>query len=75
MGESFGAYMSCLLSAKRPLENLILRVPTDFPNQGFTEVPQKEVVGILIRDWKLEKHEPTEFFALEAVHELKIIFT
>ena len=68
VGESFGAYMVCLLSAKRPLMNLILRVPTDFPNEGFAETPQKRFVGNLSRDWKLQKHQSSESFALEAIH-------
>jgi len=68
IGESFGAYMACLLSAKRHLNNLILRVPTDFPNEGFSEMPQKKFVGALSMDWKSQKHQPNESFALEAVH-------
>jgi len=34
-GESFGGYMACLLSSKRLIENLLLRVPTDFSNEVF----------------------------------------
>lgn len=67
VGESFGAYMACLLSSKRPVKNLILRVPTDFPDAGFSETPQKKIVGTLSRDWKMQKHLPEESLALSAV--------
>lgn len=67
VGESFGAYMACLLSSKRPVKNLILRVPTDFPRAGFSETPQKNIAGNLSRDWKMQKHLPEESFALNAV--------
>lgn len=71
VGESFGAYMACLLSAKRPVYDLILRVPTDFPNEGFEDIPQKQVAAVLSRDWNLQEHSPEESFALEAVHGFK----
>ncbi|HWQ79714.1 MAG TPA: alpha/beta hydrolase [Anaerovoracaceae bacterium] len=70
-GESFGAYLACLLSSKRPVKNLILRVPTDFPDAGFFEKPQKDIVGRLSIDWKLQKHLPDESFALHAVQVFK----
>ena len=67
VGESFGAYMACLLSSKRSVKNLILRVPTDFPDVGFSETPQKNIAGNLSRDWKMQKHLPEESLALNAV--------
>ena len=71
VGESFGSYMSCLLSAKRPVQNLILRVPSDYPNEGFSETPQIKFAVSLSRDWKLKKHIPQDSFALEAIHNFK----
>ena len=71
VGESFGAYLACLLSAKRPVENLILRVPTDFPGEGFSDIPQIHFVGIKSKEWKLQKHAPEESPALEAIHNFK----
>jgi Dipeptidyl aminopeptidases/acylaminoacyl-peptidases len=70
-GESFGSYMSCLLSTARPIKNLILRVPTDFPKEGFYDVPQVNIAGNLSRGWKMKRHSPEESFALEAIHNFK----
>jgi uncharacterized protein len=68
VGESFGSYIACLLSTKRPVQNLILRVPTDFSNDGFANTPQIRVAGNLSKDWKLQKHQSTESMALAAVN-------
>jgi uncharacterized protein len=71
VGESFGSYISCLLSARRSIRNLVLRVPTDFPNEGFSDIPQIRLAGDLSREWKLTEHQFQESSALEAVHNFK----
>lgn len=37
-GSSFGGYQAALLSQKRRVHALILRVPADYPREGFTDV-------------------------------------
>jgi uncharacterized protein len=71
VGESFGGYLACLLSSKRKVENLILRVPTDFPNEGFLDKPQLQIAGNRSREWKLQKHTPDDSFALQALKNYK----
>jgi esterase/lipase len=68
VGESFGGYLACLLSTKRPVKKMALRVPTDFPNIGFTDVPQIRITGNLSNEWKSQKHAFTESYALSAIN-------
>jgi len=68
VGESFGAYLSCNLSKERHLKAIALRVPTDFPNDGFYDKPHKDFVGSLSFDWKSKEHSPKDSFALEAMN-------
>jgi dienelactone hydrolase len=69
VGESFGSYLACLLTARRAVRALSLRVPTDFPAKGFDDVPQIRLAGNLTRDWKSASHEPSESPALQAIHD------
>jgi uncharacterized protein len=71
VGESFGSYLACLLASRRPLAGLSLRVPTDFPAEGFADVPQIRYAGNLSRDWKSSVHSPSESPALGAVHDFR----
>lgn len=64
VGESFGAYMACLLIAKRPVLGVALRAPTDFPDQGFVDTPQTQIAGNASRAWKVLPHAPEESRAL-----------
>jgi esterase/lipase len=67
IGESFGSYMASVLSAQRNLKGLLLRVPTDFPAEGFEDKPQVLYAMNRSREWKLRKHEASESCALDAV--------
>ena len=69
VGESFGGYLSSILTTKRSVNKLVLRVPTDFPNDGFGDKPQIQIAGNLSIDWKNKKHNYNESFALNAIHE------
>lgn len=71
VGESFGGYLACILSTRRPLKRLSLRVPTDFANDGFEDLPQIQIAGNNSKDWKLKKHSFDESFALNAIHDFK----
>ena len=70
-GESFGGYMACLLSSMRKVKNLALRVPTDFPDEGFDNKPQIRLAVNLSRDWKIQEHQYIDSYALTAVHNFK----
>jgi esterase/lipase len=67
-GESFGSYMACLLSSMRKVRYLALRVPTDFPDEGFDEKPQIQLAVNLSRDWKIQEHLYMDSYALTALH-------
>lgn len=66
VGSSFGGYLACLLTSKRPVDRLVLKVPTDLDPFGFETRPQTQVAGTLGRYWKTAAHEPRESLALTA---------
>ena len=68
VGESFGSYLACVLSAERPVSALALRVPTDFPDAGFDDTPQERIAGLRSLDWKQQEHAHSESRALDAIH-------
>lgn len=66
VGESFGGYLALLLSARRPLDRLVLRVPTDVDPDGFDSRPQTELAGTKGLAWKSAAHGPGDSQALVA---------
>ena len=70
-GESFGAYMACILSTKRTVKSIALRVPTDFPDEGFEDIPQEKFAGLLSQEWKMQEHRFTESRALHGLHDFQ----
>jgi len=71
IGESFGSYIGSILTTKRDVHSLILRVPTDFPNEGFQDIPQINYAINKTREWKMQKHHYEESYALKAVHQFQ----
>jgi len=71
VGESFGGYLACILSTLRPVKKMALRVPTDFSNEGFDDIPQIQIAGNSTNDWKNQKHSFAESYALKAINEYK----
>lgn len=68
IGSSFGAYLCALLSAERPLEGVVLRVPADYRDAGFDaplyaqrKDPEHDV-------WKARLHATDETASLRAIH-------
>lgn len=54
VGSSFGAYLACLLSARRPVSSLVLRVPANYSDHGF-DSPQAEISDRFMQpDWHPE---------------------
>lgn len=71
IGSSFGSYLAAILSSKRKVKNLILRVPADYPNEGFDTIPMVEMSGEVnpnVTTWRAELHVSSESYALEAIH-------
>jgi len=48
-----------------------LRVPSDFSNEGFTDIPQIMNAGNFSNDWKNQNHSFAESYALKAINEYK----
>jgi hypothetical protein len=71
IGESFGSYLACILCSKRRVKSVALRVPTDFPDEGFDDTPQILLAGNLSRNWKIKEHHYTQSYALNALHSYK----
>ncbi len=69
VGSSFGAYTAVLLSQKRPVFGLSLRVPANYPDEGFDkpQLEQKRVLGDFT-NWRHKKHTPANNRALRALH-------
>jgi dipeptidyl aminopeptidase/acylaminoacyl peptidase len=67
LGTSFGGYLSALLTAKRKINWLAMRVPADYPNEGFADkkTPSDRPK---ITEWRSQKKSWEETAALEAVH-------
>ena len=71
VGESFGGYLACILSTLRPVRKMALRVPSDFSNEGFTDIPQIMNAGNFSNDWKNHNHSFAESYSLKAINEYK----
>ena len=70
VGSSFGGYLSSILTAKRKIKNLVLRVPADYTNDAF-EKPKMGNAGKNpeIFKWRLIPKKYSETFALQALHD------
>lgn len=69
IGSSFGGYLVAILSSKRITKNLVLRAPADYPNETLQKL--KKLVGgddANIMKWRNQANQPTETYALEALH-------
>jgi uncharacterized protein len=70
IGSSFGSYLSAILSSKRPVKNLVLRVPSNYPDNEFKEIKvlkSSEFPGVM--EWRSNKLGPNETLSLKAVHD------
>ncbi|OGK19002.1 hypothetical protein A3D80_03550 [Candidatus Roizmanbacteria bacterium RIFCSPHIGHO2_02_FULL_40_13b] len=70
VGSSFGSYMVALLSSKRKIKNLALRVPANYPNDSFNE-PQILFSGNndpSILQWRFQEMNKDSTYSLEAVN-------
>src|SRR3990167_5595215 len=70
VGSSFGGYRAAYLTSKRPVKNLVLRVPADY-DSGVFKVPRAKAGGSevpAIMKWRRKAKEPNETYALQAVN-------
>lgn len=73
IGSSFGGYLISLLSEKRNVKNLSMRVPADYPNEEFDQL-KYQVSGSnnpQIVSWRNKVRKPNETYALQALHAFK----
>lgn len=73
VGSSFGSYLGILLSEKRPVKRLVLRVPADYANEFFN-ISKMKTTGITtqeVLDWRFKSKGVHETFALEAISKFK----
>jgi esterase/lipase len=68
IGSSFGSYIAAILTAHRPVARLILRAPSDYPDEGFTEVHEGGKWSGEKVTWRNERRSFSETMALRAVH-------
>jgi esterase/lipase len=67
-GSSLGAYLALLLSTKRPVENLALRVPANYPDAGFYEPQQNFSAVPETYQWRLKKQSADTTRSLRTIH-------
>jgi esterase/lipase len=69
VGSSFGGYLVTLLSDKRKLKNLALRVPADYPNQDFNKSKMSyDSHSPEISNWRRQPKNSSETYVLEALN-------
>ena len=67
LGSSFGGYLASLLTKERGVSRLMLRVPADYPDEGF-EMPKVESSDDDKAEWRAQVREWKETAALRALH-------
>jgi len=73
VGSSFGSYLLALLSSKRNIKNLSLRVPADYRNEDFN-ISKYKASGSdnpVIVEWRSKARKFNETYALQAIHNYK----
>ncbi|MCL4415883.1 MAG: alpha/beta fold hydrolase [Actinobacteria bacterium] len=70
IGSSFGGYLISLLSKKRKIKNLSMRVPADYPNEEFNKSKYKASGSDnpQLVEWRNKERKSNETYALQALH-------
>ncbi len=70
VGSSFGGYLASILSSKRKVKNLVLRVPANYPNDAFLKLSRASSAtnSPEIIEWRKEARQPEDTYSLEALH-------
>lgn len=64
---SMGAHMGTILCGERKIHNLVLRVPQNYPNEGYDET-KVNFHGDKLIDWRNEELKHEDSFSLSALH-------
>jgi len=69
IGSSFGCYLGSLLTTKRNINRLALRVPADYPDKFFniSKMKTSGITGPEIISWRKKVKNSDETFALKAI--------
>jgi uncharacterized protein len=67
IGSSFGGYLCALLPNERNVKGLVLRVPTDFIDDGYEVSVFEQKDGWERSKWKAESHRTDETAALRSI--------
>ncbi|MBU1472243.1 alpha/beta fold hydrolase [Patescibacteria group bacterium] len=69
VGSSFGSYLAALLTTKRNVKRLALRVPADYPNENFnkSKIQSSGSSNPKLVLWRKQIKKSPETFALEAI--------
>lgn len=70
VGSSFGGYLGALLTTKRKVNRLSLRVPADYRNEDFdqSKMQRSGSENPEIFAWRAKPKKPEETFALKAIN-------
>ena len=70
IGSSFGGYLAALLTAQRNLAWVVMRVPADYPDEGFEnpKIPTSEDDQSSIHQWRTTERTWNTTNALRAIH-------
>jgi esterase/lipase len=73
IGSSFGGYLAALLTAHKKVEWLVMRVPADYPDEGFEEpkIPTPEDERSVNYKWRIAQRHWNTTDALRAIHNFK----
>jgi esterase/lipase len=69
IGSSFGGYLAALLSSKRKVHALVLRVPANYFDRGFDDPQERSGDDPEREIWRGEVHPYVETASLRAVHD------
>jgi alpha/beta superfamily hydrolase len=70
VGSSFGSYTAVMLSSERDVSHLSLRVPANYPDEGYDR-PQLAQITQDNKKWRKQKLNFKENRALAIIHEFK----
>lgn len=68
VGASFGAYLVALLAAERNVQGLVMRVPSNYPDEGFTQPKLRASGDTGVDDWRKLSLPWNETASLRALH-------
>ena len=69
IGSSFGSYLGAILASKRLIKNLVLRVPSNYPDNEFKEIKilkSSEFPGVM--EWRSQKLDYNATQSLRSIH-------